>query len=223
MYDVGLVSTVNTVAIAWLKGDQRKASFTVETSTDGKSWDAVLSGESSGATNDFESYTFSPVSARYVRIVGHGNSVNQWNTIVETEVYGHIDAVPLPIAAARAKTEKKPYVASNTIDSNLKTRWEARGKGQWIQYDTGVSVMVSEVAIAWLKGHQRQASFSIDVSADGKSWTEVFRGTSSGKTKDFESYTFTSTSARYVRIIGYGNTINPWNKITEVELYGYIK
>ncbi len=76
------------------------------------------------------------------------------------------------------------------------------------------------MAIAWFNGHLRKTSFSIDVSVDGKDWNEVYSGESNGTTKDFESYTFPSASARYVRITGYGNSSNEWNSIIDLELYG---
>lgn len=221
-YDVGLVSTVNKVSVAWVRGNQRKTFFTLETSVDGNSWNEVFSGESSGSTNDFESYTFSPTSARYVRIVGHGNSSNRWNKIAETEVHGHLDIVPLPINSVRASDAEQPNVAANTVDGDLKTRWAAKGKRQWIRYDIGASATISEVAVAWTRGNQRKTFFSIEVATDGKSWREVYRGESSGKSNDFESYTFSPISSRYVRIVGYGNSSNKWNKINEVELYGLI-
>jgi poly(beta-D-mannuronate) lyase len=34
-------------------------------------------------------HDFPDVSARYVRIVGHGNSVNPWNSITEAEIWGN--------------------------------------------------------------------------------------------------------------------------------------
>jgi hypothetical protein len=111
-------------------------------------------------------------------------------------------------------------VPANTTDGDLSTRWSAAGDGQWIAYDIGTLATVNEVAIAWLSGAQRKASFAIAVSVDGKTWNEVFSGDSSGTTNDLEAYTFPSVSARYVRITGYGNSANQWNSINETEIYG---
>ena len=207
-YDVGLVSTVNEVSIAWARGNARQAFFTIEVSIDGDSWKEVWDGESSGTTTDFESYTFAPTPARYVRIVGHGNSSNNWNNIAETKVYGHLDMVSLPIDAVQASDAHRLNVAAKSIDGDLQTLWAAKGNPQWIRYDIGTSATISEVAVAWIRGNQRKTYFSIDVSVDGESWEEVFSGEGSGKTTDFESYTFSPTSARYVRITYYGNSSN---------------
>lgn len=216
-YDVGRVSTVQEVAIAWVEGDQYMASFSIEVSVDSQNWTEVWFGESSGATRDFEGYTFSSASARYVRIVGYGNSADTWNRIAETEVYGQLDSISLPIAAAQANRARRPHVAANAIDDKMATRWAARGRRRWIRLDIGVAANVDEVAIAWTWGDRRKASFSIAVSDNRKNWTEVFRGQSSGTTTDFESYTFPATSARFVRIMGFGNSANKWNSINEIE------
>jgi dihydroxyacetone kinase DhaKLM complex PTS-EIIA-like component DhaM len=220
MYDIGSLATVNEVAIAWLKGDQRKSSFTIDVSVDGKAWNKVFSGDSSGTTNDYETYILSPVAARYVRIMGYGNSENLWNSINETEVYGQLDSRALPIVDVQASDAQAPNIPVNTTDGDMNTRWSAEGNGQWIMYDIGSLATVNEVAIAWLKGDQRKSSFAIDVSVDGKAWNEVFSGDSSGATNDYETYSFSPVAARYVRIMGYGNSENLWNSINETEVYG---
>ncbi len=43
---------------------------------------------SSGTTAGFENYDFTDGSARYVRIVGHENTFNEWTSILETTVHG---------------------------------------------------------------------------------------------------------------------------------------
>jgi len=44
------------------------------------------------------------------------------------------------------------------------------------------------------------------VSPDTVTWTQVFSGRSSGQTVQLESYAFSTTSGRYVRIVGHGNS-----------------
>jgi PKD repeat protein len=47
----------------------------------------VYSGQSSGTTLGLEVYPFAQTSARYVRITGHGNTSNAWNSITEVEIW----------------------------------------------------------------------------------------------------------------------------------------
>lgn len=112
-------------------------------------------------------------------------------------------------------------VPENTMDGDLSTRWSAEGDGQWIAYDMGSDGPVSSVAIAWYQGDVRSSRFDIEVAAEGETeWRQVFSGSSSGEQTAPETYTFEETTARYLRIVGHGNTANAWNSITEVTIPG---
>lgn len=220
-YDLGSAAAVAEVAIAWGLGDQYATAFTLETSIDGTVWQEAWSGDSSGTTLEPEVYTFTSRPARYVRIVGYGNTTDRWNRVAETEIYGQPTRMPLPIQSVKASVNRS-NPPSNTLDGDLSTHWSAKGDGQWIQYDVGTTAMISEVAIAWAQGDRRTASFALHVSSDGNSWTEVFSGDSSGTTRKLETYTFPEVAARYVLIIGYGNSSNLWNLIAETEIRGHV-
>lgn len=79
--------TVGHLRIAWFRGNERRQSFDIELSTTGTSWTRVFSGMSSGNTDQFETFDFADAQAAYVRIVGHGNSDNDWNSVSEAEVW----------------------------------------------------------------------------------------------------------------------------------------
>jgi hypothetical protein len=122
------------------------------------------------------------------------------------------------VTASDAPQANQGYTPDKTIDNDLSTRWSASGQ-VWIQYDLGESKEVGNVAIALYAGDQRYTVFDIDVSQDGINWTKAFAGQSSGTTTNYELYDLASYQARYVRIIGYGNSISSWNSITEVKIY----
>ncbi|MDX1694677.1 MAG: right-handed parallel beta-helix repeat-containing protein, partial [Ketobacteraceae bacterium] len=50
-------------------------------------WDLVFSGQSSGNTIGFESFSVGGLEGRHVRIIGFGNSSNEWNRLVEVAIY----------------------------------------------------------------------------------------------------------------------------------------
>ncbi|ATB37332.1 hypothetical protein CYFUS_002753 [Cystobacter fuscus] len=108
----------------------------------------------------------------------------------------------------------------NTLDDQLGTRWSNQGAGSWIDYDLGSTRTVSGAAIAWHQGNQRANTFSMSVSLDGMSYTTVYSGTSSGKTTAAETYTFSPTSARRLRITFKGNSVNDWASIAEARPCG---
>jgi hypothetical protein len=128
----------------------------------------------------------------------------------------------LPIVSVRASEDEKPNTAASTIDGDLDTYWGAEGDGKWIMYEVDGMAMVSEVAIAWKQGDRRTASFTLEVSRDGHTWQEVFSGDSSGTTRGFETYAFSPVWARYVLIVGYGNSSDLWNEIAETEILGQL-
>lgn len=109
----------------------------------------------------------------------------------------------------------------NVADNNLGTRWSAEGEGRWIALDMGEEVKVSAIGIAWSSGNARRASFEILVSNDGNTYkTVVKKGLSSGQTTNIEKVMFgEKVKARYIKVIGYGNSVNKWNSITELRVF----
>lgn len=124
-----------------------------------------------------------------------------------------------PNAAVSASTHDG-NIPENTLDGSLSTRWSAEGDGQWIQYKLVEPKVIDKVKIAFYNGHTRSTIFDILVSADGFTWEEVYSGQSSGTTSQFETFEFAPVMARYIRIVGHGNTSNAWNSITEVDFDG---
>src|SRR5438552_1941663 len=216
-YDLGALAAIDHVDIAWYLGDTRTASFDIQVSLDTVTWTQVFSGQSSGQTLQLESYAFPTTPSRYVRIVGHGNSTSAWNSITEVAIIG--TALPAPAASVVA-SGNDGNLPQNTLDKSLATRWSAQGDGQWIRYDLGALAAIDHLDIAWYLGDTRIASFDIAVSLDTVTWTQVFAGQSSGQTLQLERYAFPTTSGRYVRIVGHGNSTSTWNSITEVAIPG---
>src|SRR5690606_6339221 len=92
---------------------------------------------------------------------------------------------------------------------------------QWIQFDLSISQTLSHMKIAFASGNVRKSYFDIEVSIDGVNWTKVRNDIeTSGMTLDFETYELNNHLARWVRIVGYGNSSSGWNSIAEVAIYG---
>ena len=144
--------------------------------------------------------------------------------LLERLISGNAPPSPMPPGSCNisvtASDFQAPNAPGNTLDGNLNTRWSAQGDGQWIAYDLGEQQEISEVAIAWYRGDVRTADFEIEVSSDAERWTTVFTGRSSGRTVELQRYSFNTERARYVRIVGFGNSNNNWNSITEVDING---
>lgn len=226
--DFGEAIDVAGVKIAWHRGDERTIDFRVQLSTDGRSFNEAYSGRSSGRTRDFETFSFSPAKARYVRVASNGNSDNAWNSISEIQVLstgagsdpgqpGGDDEGPIEIVAVSASADDG-NVPENVLDGDPNTRWSCQGDC-YLDLDLGTRRSFDGVRVAWHRGDERTTSFRIGVSDDGRRFTTAFQGRSSGRTTGFENYVFQSTQrARFVRISASGSSMNAWNSITRVEI-----
>ena len=120
---------------------------------------------------------------------------------------GTAQATGLQVVSVTASADDGNAPA-NTLDGSLSTRWSAAGDGQWIQFDLGAAVSVGAIRVGWYLGNQRSSRFDVRTSSDAANWTTVFSGASSGATLALESYDLTATAARYVRVVGHGNSAN---------------
>lgn len=110
-------------------------------------------------------------------------------------------------------------VPANVLDGDLNTRWSANGDGQWIQFCLTDTLTVTGVQIAFYNGNARTSTFDILTGNDGQSWTNALTGrVSSGTSLSLETFSFPARAARYVRIVGHGNSVNAWNSYTEVNI-----
>ncbi|MDF2651547.1 MAG: hypothetical protein K0Q73_7352, partial [Paenibacillus sp.] len=87
-FDLGEARLIDYLAVAFGKGDQKQYRFDVEKSDDGTTWTPLLSNVfSSGTTLEAEAYDVTDTNARFVRIKGHGNSIDWSNSISEVQIY----------------------------------------------------------------------------------------------------------------------------------------
>jgi hypothetical protein len=119
-----------------------------------------------------------------------------------------------PIEDKRNLALNKTATASSTSGNNspgnvtspatwrnyYNTKWvSASSDPQWITVDLGSAMDVNRVILKWDDNYAK--SFKIQVSTDNTEWTDVFSTTKGGK-RSVTDETFTTTSARYVRMNG---------------------
>jgi Alginate lyase/F5/8 type C domain len=126
----------------------------------------------------------------------------------------------LPVVAVTASASDA-NVPGNAIDGDAATRWSGQGDGVWIRFDLGAATTVGSLMLSWYQGDTRTFTFDVQLSTTGTSWSTVLsRKVSSGSTAGPESYDFADASARYVRVVGHGNTKNDWTSISEATVLG---
>lgn len=112
-YDLTNTYSVGSVDIAFYEGNSHLYYFDVLISEDGKSWNMVYTGQSSGSTNDFESFSFPAQKARYVKLATKGSNISKWNQIVEVKIgWSEIVVEPAPV--------QEPVAVYNETFENLK-------------------------------------------------------------------------------------------------------
>lgn len=131
-----------------------------------------------------------------------------------------VNAEAIPIKSIEVSSFQEGNEPLHAVDNNIDTRWSAEGEGEWAIFDLGETYTISGVGTAWMQGSARVTSYDLFVSEDGKRWTKIYSGASSGGTNEIERVNINAVSARYVKLIGGGNSVNKWNSLTEIEIYG---
>ncbi len=88
-YELNATSTVNYLRLAFHADSIRY--FDIQYSTDNVTWlNTSANGMESepGMPNQYQTFTFEPVTADYIRVLGHGSDVSMWNSITETDING---------------------------------------------------------------------------------------------------------------------------------------
>lgn len=81
-------SVVEKIGIMFMSGNARVATYKLEVSLDGRNWNTVYDGKSTGTTKGYEFTDVGGKTIKYVRFTGYGNTINAWNSITELAVLG---------------------------------------------------------------------------------------------------------------------------------------
>ncbi|MGC1135774.1 MAG: discoidin domain-containing protein [Nitrososphaeraceae archaeon] len=88
-FDLGSITKICSVDIAWYRGDVRQNDFNVSLSNDGSTFKNVFEGRSNGSATGFEKYSLpSGPEGKFVRITVNGNTENNWASISEIALFG---------------------------------------------------------------------------------------------------------------------------------------
>jgi hypothetical protein len=90
--DLGVVHEVSALKIKWYEGFMRKMTYELfySNSKEDKSFRRIGACVSSGSlANEYEENTFErPIKCQFLKIVGHGNDLNSFISIVDIKVLG---------------------------------------------------------------------------------------------------------------------------------------
>lgn len=109
----------------------------------------------------------------------------------------------------------------NVDDRNYNTRWSAESEGAYITLELDGVQPVAYIGVAMYSGDERQETLDVLVSQDGENYQTVVSGFTTSLTRNMEAVPFDKTyDAKYVRVVGHGNTLNAWNSFAEIRIYG---
>ncbi|MCQ8889812.1 discoidin domain-containing protein [Pseudoalteromonas carrageenovora] len=233
-FDLGGETTIDSIKTAWLSADKRTAYFDIETSLDGENWVPVVTDAESQGDDSLNKDDLGDVYARFIRIVGYGNSSSEdseWNSLLDVEVYGCGEFKESPIETPTEPTEPTEppascpitrlsasasdngtssgnYEPSLAVDGSLKeaSRWSSKGDGKWLQLDLGGETTVDSIQTAWYSADKRTAYFDIAASLDGVNWDSILTGAESQGDEDLSANDLGDVYARFIRVIGQGNS-----------------
>ncbi len=164
------------------------ASFTVEGSSDGKTWTKLYTADKEKPSpyqgKDLFRIT-GEGSYRYLKVTFTEIKTN-WAALYEIAVYdkpSQTDATDtgngniLAGAVATSKSASPQSGAEKAIDGNASTWWCASDGSlpQWIAFDLGEAKAFNRFSFL-LYGGTTSVSYLIEGSADGKNWTPVYEG-----------------------------------------------
>jgi len=105
------------------------------------------------------------------------------------------------------------------VDGRMDTRWAASGSGQSLTLDWGSRKTVRQLRLGFYQGAARVYAFGVFSSDDNRTYASAGIFRSSGRTDGLETFGI-AAAGRYLRIVGYGNTVNGWISLTEAQAFG---
>lgn len=124
--DLGKSYSIDNVAIMWYQATSRKAYFKIQTSLSTSGFTTVYDASTIGSDgiSTTETYNFTPVSARYVRIYCYGNSLSTWNSIIDVKVNEITTTTTYYPTAVLGITSNTWKINSHTGSPSSSTYWD---------------------------------------------------------------------------------------------------
>lgn len=151
-----------------------------------------------------------------------GQNLIKYSFSSQTSIENTIDIES--VTAVGSQEGNGPEEAINGDTGVTDDRWAAESNdgSAYITFNLGCPHVVDQVNIYFHKADTRTSTFTLGVSQteDGP-YSEIL-GLTSSTLQDlgFQNFNLNNVSAQYVRIYGYGNSVNNWNSYEEVTFTG---
>ena len=130
------------------------------------------------------------------------------------------------VISIEAGDYQTPYLPYNAIDGNIGTMWSAIGGDQWIILELKGYFNIQHIKVAFQPGQKKESYFDVLGSNDKENWEPVLtKSKSCAFSGDLQVFEFppskTEKEFRYVKLVGQGNSLDSWNYISELRIFGY--
>lgn len=114
------------------------------------------------------------------------------------------------------------------VDNNFETRWSTENTGREDDLDNsklmfrfGGEVSISQLKIAFFDGHLARQHFSVYTqSATATRWTSALDHVIADMHEKFQTFDIYTENVNQLYIVGNGNDVGSYTKISEVQIYG---
>lgn len=229
LFDLGSSKVVSDIDIAFGRGDERSHDFEIFASdTADSGFVSIFDGHSSGSTTDYENFDFSETEARYIKLQVTSNTAGtRWTNVTDVKLNSTQDPNSYPLKVADVTAEWGThwrFPVTNVIDGNTSfaSRWANKGSPATLVLDLGASKTVTDMDVAFARGHKFTNNFEISASDSPDSdFVRLFSGDSSGTTADYENYNIADTTARYIKLEVHSNSKGArWKNVTDIKVNG---
>ena len=130
------------------------------------------------------------------------------------------------VSNVEASGFQTPYLPYNILDGNIATMWSVNGDNQWIIMELKESFDVQHVKMAFQLGQRKESYFDLLGSEDKMTWEGILMKSSScAFSGDLQVFEFPPSKAgkeiKYVKLVGHSNSVDSWNYISELKIFGY--
>lgn len=222
---------VSSLRMSFYEGDSRVQYFDVY----GDGNPILSKAESTGKTTGLQSFPLKkPMLLETVTVFGNGNSVDDWNSILEVMVCGEeeslgkhddpsgeqeeCDTFELDIQDIKASADDGNK-ATNLLGKDLKTRWSCSKSPCDVTIALNEPSYVAELEFAVYEGAQRIQRYDIEVKRQGI-WEDVVIDGYSQNMKGIQSADIDVDGVTELKFIGYGNDKNEWNSLVSLGVVG---
>ena len=106
---------------------------------------------------------------------------------------------------------------AKAFDGDEATRWAVEGIGEPVVFELSEEADIGSYYTFWYNGTSRVYEYELYASVDGINYTKFIDMKTGGKSDKEEITLDKPVRAKYIKLIGFANSVNGWNSLQEIE------